>query len=49
MLFNLWQFDLVLAYTQAPVEINLYMELPQGFETKHGDSKDHVLKLNAKL
>ena len=26
-------------------EMDMYMELPQGIETKHGNSKDHVLKL----
>ncbi len=34
---------------QAPVETHLYMELPQGIETKYGTSKDHVLKLLANL
>ncbi len=31
---SLCQVDFVLAYTQAPVEIDLYMELPQGINTK---------------
>ena len=34
-----------MAYTNAPIEIYMYMELPAGIETKHGDSKSHVLML----
>ena len=39
------QVDVVMAYTQAPIEMDLYMEFPVGIETKHGDSKLHVLKI----
>ncbi len=39
------QVDLVMAYPQAPIEMDIYMELPQGIQTAHGNSKDHVLKL----
>jgi len=34
-----------MAYPQAPIEMDMYMELPQGIQTEHGNSKDHVLKL----
>jgi hypothetical protein len=34
-----------MAYPQAPIEMDMYMELPTGIHTKHGNSKDHVLKL----
>jgi hypothetical protein len=34
-----------MAYPQAPIKIDMYMELPTGIHTKHGISKDHVLKL----
>jgi hypothetical protein len=34
-----------MAYSQAPVEMDIYMELPQGIKTATGNSKDHVLKL----
>jgi hypothetical protein len=34
-----------MAYPQAPVEMDIYMELPQGIKTATGNSKDHVLKL----
>ena len=46
-LFNwsMHQFDFVMAYPQAPIEMDMYMELPQGIETKNRNSKDHVLKL----
>ncbi len=41
----LWQVDFVMAYPQAPVEMDIYMELPQGIKTATGNSKDHILKL----
>ncbi len=34
-----------MAYPQAPIEMDIYMKLPQGIQTKHGNSKEHVLKL----
>ncbi len=34
-----------MAYPQAPIEMDMYMELPAGIHTKHRNSKDHVLKL----
>jgi len=41
----LCQVDFVMAYPQAPIELDIYMELPQGIMTAQGNSKDHVLKL----
>ncbi len=41
----LCQVDFVMAYQQAPIEGDIYMELPQGIKTATGNSKDHVLKL----
>jgi hypothetical protein len=32
-------------YPQAPIKMDIYMELPQGIQTKHGNSREHVLKL----
>jgi hypothetical protein len=43
------QIDFVQAYVQAPIECDMYMQLPPGIETKHGNSKDYVLKLLANL
>jgi hypothetical protein len=43
------QIDFVQAYPQAPIETDMYMELPLGIETRHGNSKDHVLKLLSNL
>ncbi|KAL7475306.1 hypothetical protein ACHAW6_001228 [Cyclotella cf. meneghiniana] len=43
------QIDFVQAYAQAPIECDMYMELPPGIKTKHGISKDYVLKLLANL
>jgi hypothetical protein len=34
-----------MAYPQAPIGMDIYMELPQGIQTKHGNSKEYVLKL----
>jgi uncharacterized membrane protein len=47
-ILNKWhtrQVDFVLAYTQADIEFNMYMELPAGIETKYGNGKTHILKL----
>ena len=47
-ILNSWhtrQVDFVLAYPQADIEYDMYMELPHGIKTKHGNGKTHVLKL----
>ncbi len=51
ILFNwsLQQVDFVMAYPQAPIEMDMYMEIPQGIHLKNGNSKNHVLKLLANL
>jgi hypothetical protein len=38
-----------MAYPQAPIKMDIYMELLQGIQTKHGTSKDHVLKLDKNI
>jgi Reverse transcriptase (RNA-dependent DNA polymerase) len=38
------QLDVVLAFPQAPVETDLYMEIPAGFDT-NGENKFYALKL----
>ncbi len=38
-----------MAYSQAPIKMDMYMELLTGTHTKHGNSKDHVLKLLANI
>jgi hypothetical protein len=38
-----------MVYPQAPIEMDIYMELPQEIKTKHGNSKDQVLKLEKKF
>ncbi len=45
----LWQVDFVLAYPQAPIKMDIYMELPQGIQTEDRNSKDHVLKLEKNI
>jgi hypothetical protein len=47
-ILNKWytrQVDFILAYPQADIEFDMYMDLPKGIETKHGNGKTHVLKL----
>jgi hypothetical protein len=43
------QVAFVIAYPQAPIEMDMYMELPVGIHTKHGNSKYHILKLLANI
>ena len=44
------QIDYVLAYPQAPVEREVYMEIPRGYELEGGKSKtDYALQLHANL
>ena len=38
-----------MAFPQAPIENDMYMELPAGIWTKHGNSKDYVLQIVANL
>ena len=39
------QIDFVLAFPQAPIEFDMYMEIPKGIDVEGGNSKTHVLKL----
>lgn len=39
------QIDFILAYPQADITEDIYMDLPKGIETKHGNGRTHVLKL----
>ena len=43
------QVDFFVAYIQAPIEMDMNVELPAGIDTKHGDSKSCVLKLPKNL
>ena len=44
------QVDYVAAYTQAPIDHDMYMEFPRGFKVPSGvDRKDVVLKLHRNL
>jgi hypothetical protein len=48
-ILNKWytrQVDFILAYPQADIEFDMYMDLPKGIETKYGNGKTHVLKRN---
>ena len=43
------QLDYVLAFPQAPVERELYMEIPKGFQVTDGDSRDFLLKIHRNI
>ena len=43
--WSLKQIDFVMAYPQAPIECNLYMDLPHGVLVKGGNLKDYALKI----
>ncbi len=45
----LHQVNSVMAYPQAPIKMDIYMELPQGIQTANRNSKDHVLKLEKNI
>jgi hypothetical protein len=38
-----------MAYPQAPIEIDIYMELQQGIQIKHGNLNEHILKLEKNI
>jgi hypothetical protein len=40
--WSLRQCNFIMAYPQAPIECNVYMELPQGIQVADGDSMDYV-------
>jgi hypothetical protein len=43
------QIDYVLAFPQAPVEREIFMEIPRGFRMSDGSTKDYVLKLHRNI
>ena len=43
------QLDFVLAFPQAPVERELYMEVPKGFDVEGGDRSEYALKLHRNI
>ena len=43
--WQLRQVDFIMAYAQAPIECDMYLQLPDGIETESGNSRTHVLKL----
>ncbi len=38
-----------MVYPQTLIKMDIHMELPQGIQTKHGNSKEHVLKLEKNI
>ena len=47
--WTLKQIDFIMAYPQAPIECDLYMDLPHGISVKGKNSKDYTLKLLANV
>jgi hypothetical protein len=45
----LCQVDFVMAYPQALIETDIYMELPQGIQTAHENSENNLFKLEKNL
>ena len=43
------QVDFVLAFPQADIEFDIYMNIPKGIQTKYGDGNTRVLKLQENL
>ncbi|KAL7481331.1 LOW QUALITY PROTEIN: hypothetical protein ACHAW6_007015 [Cyclotella cf. meneghiniana] len=46
---SLRQIDFIMAYTQVPIETDLYTEIPHGIEMTEGNTKDYVLQLLANI
>ena len=47
--WSMRQVDFIMAYPQAPIECDLYMDLPQGVSVKGSNSRDYALKLLANI
>ena len=47
--WTLKQIDFTMAYPQAPIERDLYMDLPHGITVKGVNSKDYTVKLLANM
>jgi len=43
------QIDYVLAFPQAPVERDIYMEIPKGFKVKGANQRDYVFKIHRNI
>ena len=43
--WHLQQVDIIMPYTQATVECDMYMRLPAGIEVEGGEAETHILKL----
>ena len=43
------QVEIVMAFIQAPIEMDMYMDLPAGIVTKCVDSKSYIFKLPKNL
>jgi hypothetical protein len=43
--WNTKQVDFILAYPQAPIEFDMYMNFPKGIQMANGNRNTHVIKL----
>ena len=46
---NSHSIDFMPAYTQAPIDIKIYLQLPAGFDMEGGDRQQYFLRLKKKL
>ena len=46
---KLWSIDFVLAFPQADLNVNVYMELPISIYAPNGGKSNHVLNFNKSL
>ena len=47
--WSIHQVYFIMAYPQAPIKMDMYMELPHGISVKGGSSRTHVLQLLANI
>ena len=47
--WNTRQINFVLAFLQAPVEREIHMGIPKGFQIKYSNTKDYFLKLHRNI
>ena len=43
------QLDYVQSFPQAPIEKDLYLKVPAGFQLEDGDNNDYALKLQRNI
>ena len=52
MIVHSWhtiQLGYVIAFTQAPVDRNLYMKIPKGFEAEGANTGEYIFKIKKNM